>query len=267
MSDFTFSDLVKEHAPWSLSKADVAKNCGLRFHYKYVEKIKEPEPDRSEGRVGKAAHRVLELMLRGKSLQHAFSLASTDPKSKLTPEEKEALAGFNGNIEDFLRRIAKFKETQGPVKKEFVEHKFGLTMDLKPTAFFADNVFFRGVWDFGLYLDNRNLVILDHKTGKPSDSLEYHQDQLNMYAVAGKVLLPSMAGVQSALHYLRNGKIVWGTYITAQEIDEKLISWLVEHLNSSVEYLSREANPGSQCGFCGFAPKCKAYQDTLLPIE
>ncbi len=43
------------HAPWSASKVQTALRCPRLFHYRYVDKIKEPET-MPEARVGKAIH-------------------------------------------------------------------------------------------------------------------------------------------------------------------------------------------------------------------
>ena len=52
------------HAPWSASKVSTALRCPRLFHFKYIEKIKEPEV-MAEARIGKSIHKALELVLQG----------------------------------------------------------------------------------------------------------------------------------------------------------------------------------------------------------
>lgn len=262
-----FSPKTLEHAPWSISKADTAYQCGLRFHWKYVENQKEPKQAvRPEARVGSAAHKAMELVLRGESLQRAFTVSSVD--NKLTTKEVEDLMMFQGTIQDFMKRVARFQEKR-PAKKQFVEHKFGLTVDLKPTTFFGENVFFRGTWDYALHLESNDLVIIDHKTGQPPPvdavtgeaDISKYQNQLNVYALAGRVSLPRIQGVQAAIHFMRDGSLAWGAYISLNEIDDQVTNWFVKYLNDAVAALQPKATPGWYCGFCGYAGKCPAYQE------
>lgn len=258
MATLPFSELALKYAPWAISKADMAKQCGLRFYWKYVEKKKEPESERSEGRIGTAVHKVIELVLKGEKMERAFRVAAVD--SKLTTNEIDDLFTFQGTITSFLERIAKFK-IQRDAKQEFVEHKFGITIDLKPSTFFGKDVFFRGAWDLAYMLGNRDLVMLDHKSGTPADNMDRYTNQLNSYALAGRVLVPEIKGAVSAIHYVQDGSIKWGTYISVEQIDEKLINWFVTYLNDCVANLEKiEAQVGWQCGFCGYASKCEAYQ-------
>lgn len=262
-----FSPNALKYAPWSISKAESAKQCGLRFHWKYVEQIPEPKQAvRPESRIGSAAHKAMELVLHGEDIKRAFTVGAVD--NKLTTKEVEELLTFTGTIQEFVKRVARFQEKR-PSKKQFVEHKFGLTMALKPTTFFGDQVFFRGTWDYALHLQDNELVIFDHKSGQPPppnpatgelDTSKY-SNQLSMYALAGRLSLPSIKGVQSAIHFMRDGSIAWGAYITAEEIDEKLTKWFVEYLNDSVAALEKKGTPGWYCGFCGYAGKCPAYQE------
>ena len=52
------------HAPWSASKVSTALRCPRLFHFKYIQKIKEPEV-MPEARIGKAIHKALEQVFEG----------------------------------------------------------------------------------------------------------------------------------------------------------------------------------------------------------
>jgi hypothetical protein len=259
MNPSSFDPRVLKHAAWSISKADLARQCGLKFQWKYVEKRQEAVSTRPEGRIGSAAHKTMELVLKGKDLQQSFTVAAVD--NKLTTKEVDDLLTFSGSITEFLKRIEKFK-AKSPAQDTLVEHSFGLTIDLKPSTFFGKDVFFRGIYDFGLRLENRDLIIVDHKSGAPSEDISKYTNQLNSYALAGRRLFPEINGVQSAIHYLQDGSLVWGTYISTGEIDEKLSDWLVNYLNECVAGLDGQARPGWYCGYCGYANQCPAQKDS-----
>lgn len=251
----TFSKFIEQYGPWSLSKLEVARNCGHRFWLKYVEKKKEQVAIRPEGRVGAAAHKAIELVLKGEIPKRAFTVAAVD--NKLTTNEIDDLMTFQETIDGFLKRIDKFKSTR-PVNKQFVEFQFGLSKDLKQTTFFAKDVFIRGVWDYGLHLQSDDLILIDHKSGQPSTEIDKHKDQLNFYSLAGRIMYPTIRGVQSALHYLRNGSIVWGKYTSVKEIDKELVQWFIDYLNSTGAGFVKEPRPGWYCNYCGY-PSCPLH--------
>ena len=58
------------HAPWSASKVTTALRCPRLFHFKYIEKLKEPEV-MPETRIGKSIHKALELVLMGTPIGEA----------------------------------------------------------------------------------------------------------------------------------------------------------------------------------------------------
>ena len=58
------------HAPWSASKVATALRCPRLFHFKYIEKLKEPEV-MAEARIGKSIHKALELVLQGTPIAEA----------------------------------------------------------------------------------------------------------------------------------------------------------------------------------------------------
>src|ERR1700688_1314191 len=58
------------HAPWSASKVSTALRCPRLFHFRYVQKLPEPEV-MPEARIGKAIHKALELTLQGAPIAEA----------------------------------------------------------------------------------------------------------------------------------------------------------------------------------------------------
>lgn len=248
-----------DYMPWSVSKLDVAKSCALKFKLKYIDKQPEPEVSDSRGRIGKGAHKALELVLRGQDLTRAMTKAVID--EKLTTKESDDLILYKPNITNFLDKLATYKKVHN-VEKQLVEYKFGLTSDFAPTGFFAKNVFFRGVIDLALVLPKGVVVILDHKSGAPAPMTKY-ATQLNSYSVAGPTLVSGVTGVQTAVHFLQDKTILWEGFVSSDEIENTCKAKLVEAINDSTRNITKDdpkATSGPWCTFCGYKAGCPAWQ-------
>ena len=69
------------HAPWSASKVSTALRCPRLFHFKYIDKLKEPEV-MPEARIGKSIHKALELVLMGTAIGEAKQNLRTEIPSE-----------------------------------------------------------------------------------------------------------------------------------------------------------------------------------------
>lgn len=274
-----FSPAAKQFAPWSMSKAESAKQCSFAFNLKYLKRIKGTAPPTSAAsRIGKAAHEVLEGVLKDESGAPLKQIARLINKAKidheLTSYEIEEVMALTHAIANFYQRLTKYREGKG-VTDTLVEYRFGLRADLAPTSFWGapipnagvdergrpvKDVFFRGVWDL-LMLASGYAVILDHKSGVPpkdvSDMKAHYAHQLNLYAVAALSLFPEIKGVQSALHFLQSEEIIWGDMVTADEIRGRLIPWYVNYINQSAAAVETNvAKKGWYCEFCEYTSLC-----------
>ena len=113
------------HAPWSASKVATALRCPRLFHYKYVDKIREPEVN-PEARIGKAIHRALELSLHGRPLSQACGEAITQLANEDEVARFEQLAT---GIPPFLTRIGQFRKRRR-VQRQLVEYSLAVREDL-----------------------------------------------------------------------------------------------------------------------------------------
>ena len=86
------------HAPWSISKANVAHECTYRFHLRYSKKVSGHRVENSAGRIGSAVHEILERMLKGGDFKLAFVASAT----KLTRPEILELKTYETGIKRFL---------------------------------------------------------------------------------------------------------------------------------------------------------------------
>jgi len=260
-----FSDLALEHAPWSLSKAQLAKNCSFRFDLQYVKKVKSTEPPKSSaGRIGTAAHEALEHYLKQpthdpEQLKRALTRGAVD--NELTTPEIEDLMSLAHNMVRFRGRLEVIKQKFG-VTEQLVEKRFGLTRDLKKTGFWSKkDVFFRGVWDLVLRTKSGHVAIIDHKSGQPPKDLNdvkaQSRAQLDTYAVSALTCFPEMPAVQTSLHFVQSEEIIWTAKRTAEEIREKLVPWYHEFINgAAAEVPSKAAHKGWYCAFCGHTQLC-----------
>lgn len=248
-----------------MSKANAAFNCPFRFQLKYVKKTKGHKPRSSAGRVGIAAHEAIEHYLKGMELSQAIHRANV--KQRLTTPEMEEVVAFAHSIREFKNRLDAFRQEKG-VTETFIEKKFGLSIDFQPTKFFTKandsvQVFFRGVWDLCLRAKEKYMIIIDHKSGavKTNDqgnaTLDSYEDQLNLYAIAALNVFPNVAGVQSAIHYMQSGEIIWDDMRSAETIRSTLYPWFYEYLNRAAkEALSPAARKGWHCSFCEYTDLC-----------
>lgn len=236
---YDVSDLARQYAPWATSKLELAVSCPYQFNLKYVQKA-PATAIRSENKSGIVAHAILEMRVAGTS--DAEARAKALAATPLTSTEMEALMTYRAPIESFLERFDGFCKKTG-VTKLFIEHKWGLTIDGKPTRFHTvkeykgilfgaeqkraageavdedlvrearavlesgagpdTDPFFRGVVDLGALTRDADLFIIDHKSGRV-EKVKYKQKQLDQYAVLGVAHLPQLAGVRCGVNALGN---------------------------------------------------------------
>lgn len=255
------SEQAKKHAPWSVSKAELALSCGLAYNLKYVTKAQGVPPKDGGWRVGSAAHAALERFLQDATKPIKDIMYDAALSKQLTTPEMDDLMSYAQSIVHFRERLEAYK-IANKVKEQRIEFKFGLTADLRKTSFFGRDVFFRGVIDLLLSTDDNHIVILDHKTGNPPSSttevLQRHRFQLKLYTLAALLLYPNLRGVQTGLHYLINEEIVWDTTLALPDtIRNETIPWYLEFLNEA-GLAAENAAPkaGWRCRFCEFTSQC-----------
>lgn len=252
-----YSELTRRYAPWSLSKAKLAKNCPFSFDCRYVRKLRGIAPPKgSAGRIGVAVHQVLEVYLQGDSIKEAVRRAFAD--NELTTNEMDDVMSYMHNIVSFKDRLTKYKQRHNIIETH-VEVRFGMTNDLKTAQFFGKNVFMRGVWDIAMRTQE-HAVVVDHKSGMLSsdtDVFERYGDQLKLYAIAALDRFPGIKGVMSAIHYVMSEDIIFSPMISTRKIREQYVPWLADYLNNcSRDIETKEARVGWYCQFCDYTHVC-----------
>ena len=265
-----FSELAKKHSPWSMSKAELAKDCGFAYHQRYVKKSKGTTKEALSGRIGKAAHAVLEDLLKGTSGTLKSIMYNVALNHRLTTPEIDGLIALSSNITSFQKRFETYKKAHQVVQQN-IEKKFALTIDLVSTPYYSEDVFFRGVIDILGITATNNAVIVDHKSGHPpaskDEALSTHSDQLKLYLIPTYVLVPNLQGVVSALHYIQNEEIFFTNdgVVHSDTIRDKVIPWYYQFFNEAGEAAELATNKATaticvRCKFC-------EYSDTICPFN
>lgn len=265
--------LAQQHAPWSISKAGTAEICPQQYEHKYLLKTVE-QARASANKVGNVSHKILELRVAGTSASDAEKTAlDAEP---LTSTEAEDLRSLKDAIDSFLKAFDIFCVTNG-VTEVFREVKWGLTAEAKKTGFFAPDVFFRGVMDLGCITRERDLIVIDHKSGLAKDISkdQKFRRQLNSYAVMGLANVPGIQGARGMINFLQGPEVKrkqWLEYVAADKIAKLLTPWLYSYISFCAEklvppFLAKPRYNKFPCAYCGYRPGCQAYKETELAAE
>lgn len=262
---------------WSISKLKVLNKCPLNFFFKYVLKLKVPEiiggrQETLSADVGSAAHRILELVMMGKTQSVSYELTKKEfVPEKLTDEQwVEYVESLDVQISAFKERMDAFFRKHS-VKRVFTEMKIGVTKDWEPCGFFAKDVYFRGIVDLSVKLDDGTLIIIDHKTGGFSGGgIKVYESQLNSYKPLFHFGVEPVTGSLAHIHFIRDSEVKAGQFHDSSTIEKRLVNQLEWDFDCAVDrvkeigYFKHVA--GSTCKWCDYQSLCK--QDKVLkPVE
>lgn len=93
------------------------------------------------------------------------------------------------------------KVENSPHDEMLVEHKIALTADLKPTTFFAKNVWVRGVFDLAIR-NGTAMRVIDYKTGKR----KVDNEQLKLFAALAFSAFDGLKKVKTSFWWLPAAK-------------------------------------------------------------
>jgi DNA helicase II / ATP-dependent DNA helicase PcrA len=156
---------------------------------------------------------------------------------------------------DGLDQIRAFYETLAAAPPpEVLEQEKGFELDL------SDNVIVKGRIDQINSLGERDVEIVDYKTGKPLKDFEAKKNlQLSIYAIAAKEIL-ELNPVRLVFHYLQNNERQETSRTSKQLAEaEKMV------LEAAADIRAGEfpAKPGFQCRSCVYRPICPAHEEAL----
>jgi hypothetical protein len=252
------------HAPWSASKVGAALRCPRLFHFKYVEKIAEPEV-MPEARIGKAIHKAIELVMQGTPQVEAM----TTVRATL-PNEAEQLRfdQLGHGISPFTTRIGQFRRRRR-VARQLVEYSLAVREDLSTTQFYAGDAYYRGVLDLGYLFEGDVLALVDHKTGVrlPGTSIA---DQLEGYVVLAAAAFRHVRTFWLGLHWVAERAVEWSQPVPPETVIGKLVPDLLDNIEAAALAVDDgpRTNAGPWCDRCAYRTICPASRELRYePVE
>jgi len=257
MSQIKPTTFVREYAPWSYSKASVAKQCPYKFHLQYKKKTKTyPNAD---ALVGQAVHKALEYAMTGRPVSPCFEIAIKED-DRLTTNEIERIEGFIPSAKKFIKRFDAYRKKY-PSYDPKLEQRFSVGFDGEPKTFFDNSGLLRGVIDvYMLFRKRPDALILDHKTGKERD-LKFFSDQFDIYTLLLKAKEPNLERVRVGLNFLKTDSIVLGSLQDVRDI-QPVIDRVVSFLNDCTKetHKSSLVKQGPLCNWCDYQQQhCPAF--------
>ena len=251
---------VKEHAPWSISKADTAKQCPHKFYLKYIQKKKMDLPPHPDALIGQMVHRAVEFALCGRSVETAFQFALKE--YQLTTNEIDRAKALLPAMSNFIRKFKSYRQRHRASDPR-MEQKLAIDFDGNSTRFFDNKGFLRGVID--LYLTFRgtyNAAIIDHKTGKHRE-LKYFRQQFNAYMLLLKAEKPELEGIQTGINFLKEDTIEFVKGLQDVRDVQPIFEEIVMYLNDATQDAHQHelVRPGPLCGWCDYQTICSAHAD------
>ena len=252
------------HAPWSASKVSTALRCPQLFHFKYIQKMKEPEV-MPEARIGKAIHKALELNLLGTPLEEACATVRAE-----LPAEHEQIR-FDGlcvGIPSFSNRLAQFRRRRR-VARQLVEYSLAVREDLTTTQFYSGDAYYRGVLDLGYLFEDDSIALVDHKTGSrlPGTSIA---DQLEGYAVLAASAFRHVRRFWLGVHWVAERAVEWAPATPPEDIHDRLVPDLLDNIEAAALAVDDGPRPntGTWCDRCSYRSLCPASREVRYePVE
>jgi CRISPR/Cas system-associated exonuclease Cas4 (RecB family) len=252
------------HAPWSASKVSTALRCPRLFHFRYIQKLKEPEV-MPETRIGKSIHKALELVLQGTPLAEATEKVRADLPSE---HEQRRFDALGTGIAPFTSRIGQFKRRRR-VARQLVEYSLAVREDLSTTQFYSGDAYYRGVLDLGYIFEDDSIALVDHKTGVriPGTSIT---DQLEGYAVLAAAAFRHVRQFWLGIHWVAERAVEWSRPVPPEKIADELVPDLLDNIEAAALAVSDgpRANPGTYCDRCSYRDLCPASKELRYePVE
>lgn len=199
---------------WSYTALTSFETCPRKHYHTRIAKD-VPDPPGAEAQWGTRVHKYLEDRIK---------LGTPLPES-------------TRQYEPYAQRIA---NTRGDV---ITERKVAVTKDLKPTDFFAEDVWCRGIFDLTIVRED-HVIILDWKTGKRRPG----SDQLDLFAALARQLHPEASRITTGFVWLKAQKIDKETWRPC-DLDDVWAGFVrrATRLEQAVETNSFDPKPNGLC--------------------
>lgn len=255
---------------WSHSKLKTFSSCYLLFLLKNVLKV-EYTPSLSELEklstlrmkyTGLVAHSILEDMLKGLSFDDSYRKAKEKNPEYFDEEGWSEVYTLKDRLELFKDRFDFFASSNKMTSFK-TEQKLAIDVNHNPVHFNSKNAFFRGVLDLSMTLENRDVILFDHKNGGSAEhGLRNYEAQLKSQALLLAVNQSDIEAVVPFIHFIQEGGIAGGSYKYSKEriLDEFLDS-IISRVDGGLEILlekgSFKQSSCNLCQYCEFNAMCK----------
>lgn len=208
---------------WGISKWRDFEQCPGMLHAKHITKQWQDAPN--------------DAMRRGSAVHKAFEDAV-----KYELQLPAELERFNGFVEGVLAMRG-----QGAIVRP--EHKFGVSLDYQNVPYFDGNNL-RVRCGLDLYVDsNRELLIVDYKTGRPKQE---HEEDAEFY---GALTMMTHGALKATVQYLYVDNP--GSSFSKKIEDPSVVAsnwWKkFEYADKLIASDNVPLTPGNQCSWCGHA--------------
>ena len=257
------TEFVIKHAPWSISKAEVAKQCPHRFYLQYIEKKRMNLPPSRALLIGTAVHSALEYALGGNgklSVNKSFKIALVE--HKLTTVEIEEARGLQPSVENFIRKFQAYKKRHDTTPPA-IEQKLAIDFDGNPTGFWDKKGLIRGFIDMSVRFNGRpHALIIDHKTGKDHD-LKYYEKQFRAYTLFLRATTPELTHIKLGVNFIRADRVEFQKGMVDVRDIEPIFEQVLTFLNDSTAeaHNHKLVRPGPLCDWCDYKSICPAHAD------
>lgn len=166
--------------PWSFSRIKAFEQCPKQFYHEKILK-QYPVVETEAMRYGTEFHKAAEDFMQGDE--------PLDPRFSFALSALESLKAKRGD--------------------KLCERKMGLTENLEPCDFFADDVWFRGIADL-IILDDDLAWVIDYKTGKNARYAD--KGQLELMALTVFKHFPQVKKVRAGLLFVISKDLIKDSY-------------------------------------------------------
>jgi hypothetical protein len=254
------TEFVKKYAPWSVSKADTAKQCPHKFWFNYVVKERNKAPVKFDAVKGRAGHKALEYALSGRPVGKCVRFAAEE--FELTTSETEELSLLQPAMENFMRKFNHYCQKNG-AKEILVEKELAVDFEGNKTRYWGTDCFIRGMADvIVMFKGKPYALILDHKTGKVRD-MKYYANQFAIYRMMLKAHYPHLQKIMVGVNWVQGDSIELGKFIEVPDL-APLVSDVISFCNESTNGVDNfeETRRSGLCGWCDFRYLCPAYPES-----
>ncbi len=223
---------------WSLSRLQRFEECPYRVKLQYIDKVEDTQPHKSAER-GSKIHEEAERFVKGLETFFPKSLKHFYPDFTALRLHYDA-----GNVS--------------------CEEEWGFDREWQEAPW--DTAWLRVKCDCVLRFSENEMLIVDYKTGQKYGNEVKHQQQLQLYAVAGLMKYPQVETVVCELWYLDKNELT-RFLLERNELDKykEYFTQAGERICAETEFAP---NPNlHSCRFCPYAPNRQADCEFGVAVE